>query len=122
MNNWKMLSESEPTIEKEYLCLAVTIHNNEICHYVVLKRWQNADTKWSKKGFQDGGNNVIIAWCETPELPKNIPLADVISSYYNNCSISAIIQHLENFNEQGDNNYAIKLIKNRFMNNTEKGE
>ena len=120
MNEWKMLSESEPIIEKEYLCLAVTIHNNEFCHYIVLKRWQNTDTKWSKKGFQDGGNNVIIGWCETPELPKNIPLADVLSSYCNNCSLNAIIQHLENFNEQGDNTYAIKLIKNRFMNSEDK--
>ena len=82
MNEWKKLSESEPTIEKEYLCLAVAIHNNEVCHYVVLKRWQKADTKWSKKGFQDGGNNTIIAWCETPELPKNIPLAEVMGKIY----------------------------------------
>ena len=116
MNEWKMLSKSEPTIEKEYLCLAVAIHNNEICHYVVLKRWQNTDNKLSKRGFLDGGDNIIIAWCETPELPKNIPLADALSSCYNNCSISAVIQHLEYFNGRGDNTYAIKLIKNRFMN------
>jgi hypothetical protein len=117
-----MLRESEPTVEKEYLCLAVAIRNNEVCHYIVLKRWQNTDNKFSNRGFLGGENNTIIAWCETPELPKNIPLADVLSSYYNDCSINAIIQHLENFNEQGDNTYAIKLIKNRFMNNTEKGE
>jgi hypothetical protein len=82
MNEWKMLSKSEPTIEKEYLCLAVAIHNNEICHYIVLKRWQNTDNKFSKRGFLDGGDNVIIAWCETPELPKNIPLAEVIEKNY----------------------------------------
>lgn len=82
MNEWKMLSKSEPTIEKEYLCLAVAIHNNEICHYIVLKRWQNTDNKFSKRGFLDGGHNIIIAWRETPELPKNIPLAEVIEKIY----------------------------------------
>ena len=36
--------------------------------------------------------------------------------------INLVIDLLEHFNRQGDNTYAIKLIKNRFMNNTEKGE
>ena len=36
--------------------------------------------------------------------------------------IDLVIDLLDYFNRQGDNTYAIKLIKNRFMNNTEKGE
>jgi hypothetical protein len=36
--------------------------------------------------------------------------------------IELVIDLLEYFNGKGDNTYAIKLIKNRFMNNSQKGE
>lgn len=37
-----------------------------------------------------------------------------------NALITEVLQYLEVFNEHGDNIYAIKLIKNRFMNSEDK--
>ena len=39
-----------------------------------------------------------------------------------NTLITEILQYLEEFNAHGINTYAIKLIKNRFISNSDKGE
>ena len=78
-----MLSEIEPTDDKkEYLCLAVSMHDHKLKHYLLLRYWQNSDDKFNKRGFIDSGGNIIIAWAETPELPKDIPLKEVIDKFY----------------------------------------
>lgn len=82
MGDWKMLNKFQPTEDKEYLCLAVSCHNNEIKHYLLLRYWQNHEDKFNPKGFIDSGGNNIIAWCEIPEPPKNISLYEVLSKYY----------------------------------------
>ena len=83
MNEWKFLKEIEPTEEdKEYLCLAVSIRENKLKHYLLLRYWQNNDDKFNKRGFIDSGGNIIIAWAEAPELPKDIPLSEVIEKNY----------------------------------------
>ena len=60
--------------------------------------------------------------CKSGYIIGAFYIKELINDLSGYIPINLVIDLLEHFNRQGNNTYAIKLIKNRFMNNTEKGE